>query len=113
MPMGEGSLGDALLAPTRIYVKTLLSLIEQYTIDGLAHITGGGLSENIIRVIPAGLGLELTCQPGTFPTVFQWLQTRGGIEEQEMLRTFNCGIGMVFWSRKVRRRNLRSAEAGG
>ncbi len=96
MPMGEGSLGDALLAPTRIYVKTLLKLMETHRPDGLAHITGGGLSENIIRVIPAGLGLELDLSAWTFPEVFQWLQTRGGIEEKEMLRTFNCGIGMVL-----------------
>jgi len=96
MPMGEGSLGEALLAPTRIYVKTLLKLMETHRPDGLAHITGGGLSENIIRVIPAGLGLELDLSAWTFPEVFQWLQTRGGIEEKEMLRTFNCGIGMVL-----------------
>jgi len=96
MPMGEGSLGDALLAPTRIYVKTLLKLMETHRPDGLAHITGGGLSENIIRVIPAGLGLELDLSAWTFPGIFQWLQTRGGIEEKEMLRTFNCGIGMVL-----------------
>ena len=96
MPMGERSLGEALLAPTRIYVKTLLKLMETHRLDGLAHITGGGLSENIIRVIPAGLGLELNLSAWTFPDIFQWLQTRGGIEEKEMLRTFNCGIGMVL-----------------
>lgn len=96
MPMGEGSLGDALLAPTRIYVKTLLKLMETHRPDGLAHITGGGLSENIIRVIPAGLGLELNLSAWNFPEIFHWLQTRGGIEEKEMLRTFNCGIGMVL-----------------
>jgi phosphoribosylformylglycinamidine cyclo-ligase len=96
MPMGEGSLGDALLAPTRIYVKTLLKLMETHRPDGLAHITGGGLSENIIRVIPAGLGLELNLSAWNFPEIFRWLQTRGGIEEKEMLRTFNCGIGMVL-----------------
>ncbi len=95
-PLGDGSLGDALLAPTRIYVKALLDLIEHYPLDGLAHITGGGISENIIRVIPAGLGLELDLSAWTLPAVFQWLQARGGIEEKEMLRTFNCGIGMVL-----------------
>jgi phosphoribosylformylglycinamidine cyclo-ligase len=96
MPIGGVCLGDALLAPTRIYVKTLLSLMESYRPDGLAHITGGGLSENIIRVIPDGLGLELNLSAWTFPDIFQWLQSRGGIEEKEMLRTFNCGIGMVL-----------------
>ena len=95
-PMGEGTLGDALLAPTRIYVKTLLDLIDRHPLDGLAHITGGGISENIIRVIPAGLGLELDLSAWTLPAVFQWLQSRGGIEEKEMLRTFNCGIGMAL-----------------
>jgi len=96
MPMGEQTLGDALLAPTRIYVKPLLALMEDHPIDGLAHITGGGLSENIIRVIPAGLGLELDLSAWKMPAVFQWLQSRGNIGEKEMLRTFNCGIGMVL-----------------
>jgi phosphoribosylformylglycinamidine cyclo-ligase len=95
-PLGGGTLGDALLAPTRIYVKTLLELIDKHPLDGLAHITGGGISENIIRVIPAGLGLELDLSAWTLPAVFQWLQSRGGIEENEMLRTFNCGIGMAL-----------------
>ena len=96
MPLAEHTLGEALLAPTRIYVKSLLPLMEQHTVDGLAHITGGGISENIIRVIPDGLGLEIDLSAWEFPEVFNWLQTRGGIEEQEMLRTFNCGIGMVI-----------------
>ncbi|MBT8074827.1 MAG: phosphoribosylformylglycinamidine cyclo-ligase, partial [Gammaproteobacteria bacterium] len=62
---------------------------------GLAHITGGGISENIVRVIPAGLGLEIDLSSWQLPAVFNWLQSRGGIQEKEMLRTFNCGIGMV------------------
>jgi phosphoribosylformylglycinamidine cyclo-ligase len=96
MPMGESTLGEALLAPTRIYVKSLLGLIERYPVDGLAHITGGGISENIIRVIPDDLGLEIDLSAWQLPDVFQWLQSRGGISEKEMLRTFNCGIGMVL-----------------
>jgi phosphoribosylformylglycinamidine cyclo-ligase len=96
MPMGEASLGEALLAPTRIYVKTLLPLVEEFPIDGLAHITGGGISENIIRSIPDGLGIEIDLSSWQLPPVFQWLQKHGRIEEQEMLRTFNCGIGMVL-----------------
>jgi len=96
MPLGESTLGEALLAPTRIYVKTLLPLIEKHSIDGLAHITGGGINENIIRVIPAGLGIEIDLSAWQLPEVFNWLQKRGGIDEQEMLRTFNCGIGMVL-----------------
>jgi phosphoribosylformylglycinamidine cyclo-ligase len=96
MRLSESSLGEALLAPTRIYVKPLLSLIVQHPLDGLAHITGGGISENIIRIIPAGLGLEIDLSAWQLPAVFEWLQTRGGIDQQEMLRTFNCGIGMVL-----------------
>jgi phosphoribosylformylglycinamidine cyclo-ligase len=94
--MGKSTLGEALLAPTRIYVKALLPLMEHHPIDGLAHITGGGISENIVRVIPDNLGLEVDLSAWEFPEVFNWLQSRGGIEEQEMLRTFNCGIGMVI-----------------
>ena len=96
MDLGKGTLGEALLAPTKIYVKSLLPLIGKMPIDGLAHITGGGISENIIRVVPDDLGLEIDLSAWEFPAVFNWLQTRGGIDEQEMLRTFNCGIGMVL-----------------
>ena len=96
MPLDGGTLGDALLAPTRIYVKTLMSLIEKSSVDGLAHITGGGISENITRVLPAGLGLEIDLSAWQFPAIIQWIQSRGGIEEAEMLRTFNCGIGMAL-----------------
>jgi phosphoribosylformylglycinamidine cyclo-ligase len=96
MPMGESTLGEALLAPTRIYVKSLLGLIERHPVDGLAHITGGGISENITRAIPDDLGLEIDLSAWQLPDVFKWLQSRGGISEKEMLRTFNCGIGMVI-----------------
>ena len=94
--LADSTLGEALLAPTRIYVKALLSLIETHPPDGLAHITGGGISENIIRVIPDGLGIEIDLSSWEFPAAFSWLQTNGDIDEQEMLRTFNCGIGMVL-----------------
>lgn len=96
MPLDGEPLGAALLKPTRIYVETLLSLLSQYPLDGLAHITGGGISENITRIIPPGLGLEIDLSAWKQPAVFDWLQTRGQISEQEMLRTFNCGIGMVI-----------------
>jgi len=96
MPLGDTTLGEALLAPTRIYVKALLPLIGQYTLDGLAHITGGGISENIVRVIPDELGLEVDLSAWEMPAVFKWLQSNGQIDESEMLRTFNCGIGMVI-----------------
>jgi phosphoribosylformylglycinamidine cyclo-ligase len=90
------ALGDALLAPTTIYVKPVLRMLESGGIDGLAHITGGGLTENIARVLPDGTGLVI--HPGAWrrPAVFDWLQNKGNIEEGEMLRTFNCGIGMVM-----------------
>jgi phosphoribosylformylglycinamidine cyclo-ligase len=96
MAMDGTTLGETLLAPTRIYTSTLMPLIQQHPIDGLAHITGGGISENIIRVIPAGLGLEIDLSAWELPKVFTWLQDNGSIEEQEMLRTFNCGIGMAI-----------------
>lgn len=96
MPMDDSTLGDALIAPTRIYVKSILPLLEEHRVDGLAHITGGGISENIVRVIPEQLGLEIDLSSWQFPAVFEWLQSRGNIAEEEMLRTFNCGIGMVI-----------------
>jgi phosphoribosylformylglycinamidine cyclo-ligase len=90
------TLGEALLMPTRIYVKSLLAAIHQTkAIKALSHITGGGFPDNIPRVLPGGLGaaLDLTCVP-VLP-VFRWLASVGGIAEPEMLRTFNCGIGMI------------------
>ncbi len=96
MPLADSTLGEALLAPTRIYVKSLLALMEKHPLDGLAHITGGGLSENIVRVIPDDLGLEMDLSAWQRPAIFDWLQIKGRIDEQEMLRTFNCGIGMVL-----------------
>jgi phosphoribosylformylglycinamidine cyclo-ligase len=94
---GEAAtLGEALLAPTRIYVRPALELLREGGIDAMAHITGGGLTENIVRVVPEGLGIEI--DPGAWPRlpVFDWLQEQGRIEEREMLRTFNCGIGLVL-----------------
>ena len=96
--LGTGNavtLGDALMAPTRIYVKPILGLLAHSDIHALAHITGGGLTENIIRVVPDGLGLVIHPNAWQRPAVFQWLQREGRISEPEMLRTFNCGIGMV------------------
>ncbi|MFC1796220.1 phosphoribosylformylglycinamidine cyclo-ligase [Pseudomonadota bacterium] len=90
------TLGEALLAPTRIYVKPVLELLKSGRIDGLAHITGGGLTENITRILPAGLGLAIDTAAWRRPAIFHWLQREGRISETEMLRTFNCGIGMVM-----------------
>ncbi len=108
---GEGRLGDALLAPTRIYVKPILELLKTGHIDGLAHITGGGLTENIVRVLPGNLGLTIDTRSWRRPAVFNWLQHTGGIDEQDMLRTFNCGIGMVMLARKETVEGLISAAA--
>jgi phosphoribosylformylglycinamidine cyclo-ligase len=89
------SLGHALLEPTRIYVKPVLDVMQAGAVKGLAHITGGGLTENIPRILPEGLGAQLEAARWPRPAIFQWLQRHGGIEEVEMVRTFNCGIGMV------------------
>jgi phosphoribosylformylglycinamidine cyclo-ligase len=93
--LGEARLFDLLLAPTRIYVKTLLALIAEVPVHGLAHITGGGLTDNIPRVVPDGLEVRLDRRAWTRPPVFDWLQRTGNIPEAELLRTFNCGIGMT------------------
>lgn len=95
-PFAKGeSLGRALLAPTRIYVKSALAAIRGSDVKGLAHITGGGLTENMPRVVPDDLDIEIDLTSWTPLPIFQWLARTGGIEEREMLRTFNCGIGMI------------------
>ncbi|MEJ2316731.1 MAG: phosphoribosylformylglycinamidine cyclo-ligase [Gammaproteobacteria bacterium] len=95
MDLDGRTLGDALLAPTRIYVKQLLELMQQVDVHGLAHITGGGLPENLPRVLPVDVDAILDLDSWQYPAVFRWLQEQGNVEESEMLRTFNCGIGMV------------------
>ena len=98
-PFAKGtSLGEALLTPTRIYVKSLLAALRAPSgagIKALAHITGGGFIDNIPRVLPAGFGVDLDLAAINPPPVFGWLARTGGVAEGEMLRTFNCGIGMV------------------
>lgn len=92
----DRTLGAALLEPTRIYVKPLLAAIRSTgAIAALAHITGGGLTENLPRVLPAALSAEIDLDAIAVPPVFSWLATTGGVRADEMLRTFNCGIGMV------------------
>ena len=94
---GSATLAEALLEPTRIYVKPLLSALKQTgAIKAMSHITGGGYSENIPRVLPDGLGVEVDLNRLSPPAVFGWLAAAGGIEDKEMLRTFNCGTGMVL-----------------
>lgn len=95
-PFAGTTLGAALLEPTRIYVKPLLALLRDHEIHALAHITGGGLTENIPRVLPAKT--RAVIQRSQLPelAVFQWLQSQGNVSDEEMLRTFNCGIGMAI-----------------
>lgn len=95
-PMGEGTLADALMAPTRIYVKPVLELIKQFDIHALSHITGGGFWENIPRVLPADAKAVIDGASWQWPAVFSWLQQAGNVETFEMYRTFNCGVGMII-----------------
>lgn len=95
MACGETRLGDALMAPTRIYVAAVQALLGAADVHALAHITGGGLTENLPRVLPAGTSARLDPGALTWPPVFDWLQGAGRIDSHEMLRTFNCGVGMA------------------
>ncbi len=95
MMLGGVPLMDAVMAPTRIYVKSLLSAMQQVTVKGMAHITGGGLTENIPRVLQPGLRAVVERSSWTLPPLFQWLQNEGKVADAEMHRVFNCGIGMV------------------
>jgi len=93
--LGDKTLGDALLEPTRIYVKALLDMLNKLPVHGLAHITGGGLTENLPRVMPESTVATIDASSWEMPEVFNWLQQNGNITNEEMWRTFNCGIGMV------------------
>ena len=94
-PMGEATLIDALLAPTRIYVPAIHALLARVDVHAMAHVTGGGLAENVARVIPDGLGALIKSTSWTRPAIFDWLAATGNIAPAEMQRTFNCGIGFV------------------
>jgi len=91
----DGTLGAALLAPTRIYVRSILALMTACRIRGLAHITGGGLPGNVVRVLPPTVNAVLYKSAWQRPALFNWLQTEGNIPEDDLLRTFNCGVGMT------------------
>ncbi|AXE28998.1 phosphoribosylformylglycinamidine cyclo-ligase [Chromobacterium phragmitis] len=92
---GDKTLREAVIAPTRIYVKPLLKLMETLPVKGMAHITGGGITENTPRVLPDNAVAQLDAASWQLPKLFQWLQREGNVDIQEMYRTFNCGIGMV------------------
>ena len=95
-PFGAGSLGAALLTPTRLYVKQALCAVRAGGVRALAHITGGGLTENPPRVIPEGLACEIDLDTWALPPVFRWLAQTAGMSQPELLKTFNCGIGMML-----------------
>ncbi|WP_170344134.1 phosphoribosylformylglycinamidine cyclo-ligase [Ruegeria atlantica] len=94
-PFGESNLGEALLTPTRLYVKPALAAVRAGGVHALAHITGGGLTENLPRVLPQGLGARIDLDSWKLPPVFGWMAKTGSIVEAEMLKTFNCGIGLI------------------
>lgn len=94
-PLLNGSLASALLTPTRIYAKAVLNLARDFQIKGLVHITGGGLEGNIPRILPATVRATIDLDAWPRPRIFEWIQREGQIEEAEMLRVFNCGIGML------------------
>lgn len=94
-PFAGQTLGETLLTPTRIYVKSILGLLEQVEIRAIAHITGGGLTENLPRVLPVNTKAVIDLSSWERPAIFQWLQQQGGVAETEMRRTFNCGVGLV------------------
>ena len=92
---GERTLTEVIMAPTRIYVKPLLALMQSITVKGMAHITGGGITENVPRVLPENVVADIDSKAWQMPKLFHWLREQGNVAEQEMYRTFNCGIGMV------------------
>ncbi len=94
-PWGDGTLGAALLTPTKLYVKGAVAALRADCVSALAHITGGGLTENLPRVLPTGLGAEIDLATWDLPPVFKWLAANGGMAEAELLKTFNSGVGMI------------------
>ncbi len=91
----EKTLREAVIAPTRLYVKPVLEVLKQFEIKGMAHITGGGITENLPRVLPENTVAQIDAKSWEMPKLFQWLQKAGNVDMQEMYRTFNCGIGMA------------------
>jgi phosphoribosylformylglycinamidine cyclo-ligase len=113
-PFAPCTLGEALLVPTRLYVRPLIAAMRAGGVHALAHVTGGGITENLPRVLPEGLGAEVDLGAWRLPPVFAWLRAAGGIADAEMLRTFNCGIGMIAVVAPDRATALRAGlEAAG
>ena len=94
--LDDRTLGEAIIQPTTIYAKAINHLQEIYEIHGMAHITGGGFKENIVRILPENINAEIDLNAWQQPEVFNWIQTVGNVDHEEMLRTFNCGIGYVL-----------------
>ncbi|MFK7892769.1 MAG: phosphoribosylformylglycinamidine cyclo-ligase [Granulosicoccus sp.] len=95
-PLGETTVAESVLCPTRIYAKSIAAVLAKHKVHGIAHITGGGLTENIPRVLPVNTTAVIDLNRWQIPEVFSWLQTEGNITDDEMLKTFNCGIGMAI-----------------
>lgn len=113
VPELGGRLGDALLIPTKIYAKEVGRLVSAYSINGIAHITGGGLEGNVSRIIPDGLALDIDWSAWKRPAVFDFLQKAGGISEEEMRRVFNLGIGLVIILPADEAEKVMAGEGGG
>ena len=113
-PWATGSLGAALLTPTRLYVRSVLGAMKQGGVKGMAHITGGGVTENLPRVLPEGLAAAVDLGSWALPPVFRWLAETGGMAEAELLKTFNSGLGMIVVADPKRAAEVKAAleEAG-
>ena len=111
-PFAETTLGLALLTPTKIYVRSVLTLLKTVPVKGLAHITGGGLTENIPRMLPGNLSAAINIGACPRPPLFEWIQQHGRVQEEEMLRTFNCGIGMALVVAPEHKDAARASLAG-
>ena len=103
--LGNKSIGELLIVPTRVYARAILELIQKVDVKALAHITGGGLLENIPRVLPVGMDAILDTATWCIPPIFNWIQQKGNVDTREMFRTFNCGVGMVACINKADQNN--------
>ncbi|MEC7839336.1 MAG: phosphoribosylformylglycinamidine cyclo-ligase [Chlamydiota bacterium] len=109
-PGSNSSIGELLLKPTRIYIQEVLAIKEEFNLKGAAHITGGGLTENVPRILPECVGALIDKKLWEVPTIFSWIQTLGSIEDKEMFRTFNMGLGMTLILSKQDAKTLCSRD---